>query len=69
MVERGILQAWDVGTYTCTVQMAGSMSTYLAGVKVSRNIADAEMVVGRSVAVAIFDAGNPSDMVVVGVYA
>ena len=69
MVKRGILQAWDAGTYTCTVQMAGSQLSYIASVKVSRNIAGAEMVVGRTVAVAIFDDMNPNDMVVVGVYA
>ncbi|TAK33759.1 MAG: hypothetical protein EPO21_11805 [Chloroflexota bacterium] len=68
MVRRGVLQVWDVGTYTCTVQMAASLGQYLAGIKVSRAIAGAEMVVGRSVAVAVFDEGNPTDAVVVAVY-
>ena len=68
MISRGTLKAWDAVTYTCTVQMVGSLGQYLSGVKVSRAIAGVEMVVGRSVAVAIFDAGNPTDAVVVAVY-
>ena len=68
MVKRGVVRSWDAGAYTCTVQMAGSLSVYLSGVKVSRAIAGAEMATGRSVAVVIFDESNPVDAVVVAVY-
>lgn len=57
MVERGVLLAFDAATYTATVRYAGSLSSVVAGVPVSRAIASAELVVGRRVAVALFDAG------------
>jgi hypothetical protein len=67
-IERGTLVAFNSGSYTATVRLAGSLSSVVAGVPVSRGIASAEMVTGRRVAVAIFDAGNPVDAMVIGVY-
>ncbi len=68
ILERGTLLAFSSGAYTATLQMAGSLTTGAVAVPVSRGIASAEMVTGRRVAVAIFDAGNPVDAMVVGVY-
>ena len=45
-----------------------SLSSVVADVPVSRAIAAAEMVVGRRVAVALFDASQPLDAMVVGVW-
>jgi hypothetical protein len=67
-IKRGILQSFDSGTYVATVAMAGSISTWLDGLPVSRAIADTEMVAGRRVAVIFFDASNPNDAVVCAVW-
>jgi len=40
----------------------------VSAVPVSRGIASTELQAGRRVAVAIFDAGNPVDAMVIGVY-
>ncbi len=68
MLERGVLLAFSSGSYTATVRFAGSLSSVVASVPVSRGIASAELTVGRRVAVAIFDAGHPVDAMVVGVH-
>ena len=67
-LRRGTVRAFDSGTYRATVQLAGSLATYLEAVAVARNIAGAEMIVGRSCAVALFDPANPGDAVVVAVW-
>ncbi len=68
MLERGELIAFDGTARTATVRFAGSLSSVVAGVPVSRAIAPGEMVTGRRVAVALFAAGDPADAMVVGVY-
>ncbi len=67
-IRRGVLQAFDSGTYLATVAMAGSLGVWLSGLAVSRGIADTEMVGGRHVAVIFFDASNPNDAVVCAVW-
>lgn len=67
-LQRGVLKSFDSGTYLASVQLAGSLSVWLAGISVSRGLPAAEMVAGRSVAVAFFDPANPTDAVVVAVY-
>jgi hypothetical protein len=67
-IHKATIKSFDSGAYTATVQIAGSLSTYLSGVKVARNIASGEMTAGRSCAVLFFDGGNPSDAVVIGVW-
>lgn len=68
VTERGELLAFDAGSYLATVRMAGSLSSVITGIAVSRGIAAAQLVVGRRVAVARFDAANPLDAMVVGVF-
>lgn len=68
VLEHGILRGYDAGTHTATVQITGSLASYLGGVKVARNIASAEMVAGRSCIVAFLDAANPEDGAVIAVY-
>lgn len=68
-IRRGIIKSFDLGTYKATVQVAGSLSVWLDGVAVARNIPSAEMVAGRTCAVAFFDDANPQDAVLVAVYA
>lgn len=67
-VRKGVVKAFDAGTYKATVQVAGSLSVWLSGVAVARNIAVGEMVAGHGCAVLFFDAANPQDAVVVAVW-
>ena len=65
---KGILKAFDSGTYTATVQVQGSLSVWLENVPVNRGLPIAEMVAGRNVSVQFHEAGNPDDAVVVAVW-
>jgi hypothetical protein len=67
-IRRGVLKAFDGTSYTASVQIVGSLSVWLTGVPVARNIASAELVVGRKVAVLLFDDSNPQDGVVAAVW-
>jgi hypothetical protein len=67
-IRQGVLKAWDAANYLATVQLTGSLQLWLTSVPVSRNIASAEMTVGRNVAVALFDPSNHTDAVVFAVY-
>ena len=67
-IRKGIVKGFNAATYKATVQVAGSLSVWLEGVSVARNISSAEMVVGRECAVIFFDEANPQDAVVVAVY-
>lgn len=68
IVERGELVDFAPGDYTATVRFAGSLSSVVPEVPVSRGIDAAELVTGRRVAVALFDLGTPTDAMVVGVW-
>jgi hypothetical protein len=50
------------------VQLLGSLSVWLEGLAVARNIPAAEMVVGRNCALIFFDEANPNDAVLVAVW-
>lgn len=67
-VRQGTLKAFDNVNWLATVQVAGSLTQWLRSVPVSRSIAAAEMTAGRKVALALFDATNPSDAVVFAVW-
>ncbi len=68
MLKKAILKYWYPASYTATVQISGSAKAYLEGVKVARNIASAEMIAGRNLAVLFNDKSNPADAVVISVY-
>jgi hypothetical protein len=67
-MQRGTLLSFDAASYEAEVQFAGSLSSVVAAVPVSRAIASAELTVGRRLAIALFDAANPTDAMVVGVH-
>jgi len=67
VISVAVLKTWDNATYKAGVQLVGSLTTYFDDVNVARNIADADMVIGRQVIVAIPE-DNPRDAVVVAVY-
>ena len=54
--------------YEATVQLTGSYKDYLKKVTVARNLAAAEMALGRKVAVLFFYEHNPKEAVVIAVY-
>jgi hypothetical protein len=64
----GVLKAWDAVGWLASVQLTGSVASWVKALPVSRGIASAEMVVGRKVAVVLFDPTNPADGVVVAVW-
>ena len=68
MIRRGILKEFDSETYLATVQMIGSLPTYLHGIPVSRGIAADQMVVGRSVLIYFGVPGGPASAVVIAVW-
>ncbi len=68
-MKKGILRAFDAGSYTASVELLGSRRLFLTGLAVSRGLPSAEMTAGRMVGVAFFDESNPADAVVIAVYA
>ena len=68
-MRKATVKSFKASTYRATVQVAGSLATWLADVPVARNIPVAEMVADRSCAVLFFDPAVPADAVVVAVYA
>ena len=67
-IRHATLRSFDAGTHTATVEYAGSISVWLSGVPVARNIAGAELVAGRHCAVLQFDPSNPQDAVLAAVW-
>jgi len=68
-LRRGVVKGFDSGTYKATVQIAGSLSVWLEGIPVSRDIPSGEMVSGRNCSVIFFDdLTNPADAVLVAIW-
>ena len=67
-VIKGILNSFNTGNYTATVQISGSDKVYLNGVAVSRNIPVEEMVPGRNLVIVFFDNFNSKEAVITGIY-
>jgi hypothetical protein len=67
-MRKGVLKSFNAGSYTATVQLAGSYKVYLDDIAVARNVPSGEMAAGRNVAVIFFDEHNPGEAVVVAVY-
>ena len=67
-IRRGTLRSFNSGSYTATVEIAGSIAVWLSGVPVARNIAGAELTAGRNVVILQFDAANPQDAVLTAVW-
>ena len=67
-IHKATIRSFDADANTATVQITGSLATWLADVPVARNIPAAHVIDGRTCAVLFFDASNPSDAVVLAVY-
>jgi hypothetical protein len=68
-LKKAELKSFNSGSYTASVRVAGGYKVYLEDIAVARNIAAAEMVSGRRVAVIFFEENSPRDAVIVAVYA
>jgi hypothetical protein len=67
-IRKAELRSFNSGSYTATIRIAGGYKVYLEDLNVARNLAAAEMVTGRNVAVIFFDDNSPKDAVIVAVY-
>ena len=67
-IKKGTLRSFDSGSYTATIEIAGSGKSFLQGVLVARNIPTSEMINGRNVLVVFMDEHNTKDAVVAAVY-
>ena len=65
---KATIRSFNADDYTATVQISGSLATWLDGVPVARNIAARHLTEGRACALVFFDASNPADAVVLAVY-
>lgn len=68
LLKKGVLRSFNSGNYTATVRLASSYKVYLEDIAVARNLPTAEMIIGRKVAVTLFDEHNPKEAVVIAVY-
>ncbi len=67
-IRKAILKAFDAATWTATVQIMGSLSTYLESVPVAEDLDETLLVAGSTVAVVFLDDSNPTDAAVAFVY-
>ena len=67
-VVKGILNSFNSGNYTATIEESGSDKVYLSSVTVSRSIPAGEMIPGRNLGLVFFDDFNSKEAVVTGVY-
>jgi len=67
-LSKAVLKSFNAGSYTATIQIAGSHKVYLEEVTVARNLPVTEMIAGRKVAVVFFDAYNAKEAVIIAVY-
>ncbi|MHB8104659.1 MAG: hypothetical protein ACYDG5_03875 [Dehalococcoidales bacterium] len=68
ILKKAELKSFNATNYTATVRLAEGYKVFLEDVTVARNLASAEMVAGRKVAIIFFDENNPQEAVVTAVY-
>lgn len=67
-IHKAVLKTFDPVAYKATIQVEGSLKTYLEDITVARSISAAEMVAGRKLAVVFFDEHNAREAVITAVY-
>jgi hypothetical protein len=67
-IKKAEIKSFNATNYTATVRLAEGYKVYLEDVTVARNLASAEMIAGRNVAVLFFDENSPKEAVVIAVY-
>ncbi|WP_069801473.1 hypothetical protein [Thermogemmatispora onikobensis] len=68
-IRRGIIQAFNPGTYQAAVLLFEATSHMLQGVPVANSLDGSSSLVGALCAVLFFDEHNPQDAVVIATYA
>lgn len=64
-IYKAIIKAFDAATYTATVQIVGSIPSYLTGVPVAHHLRANLLAPGAKCGVLFFDETNPTDAAVV----
>ena len=67
-IRRGVVTAFDQGTYRAAVQLVGSREVTLTEVPVNKGLTAAAVTVGSSCAVVFLSPHDPKDVVVVAVW-
>jgi hypothetical protein len=67
-IRRGIIRAFNSGTYLADVQIVGSVATVLTGVPVAKEIRADLLTSGTKCGVLFFDETNPADGCVAFIY-
>jgi len=67
-IRRGVVRGFDEGERTATVELVGTVTTYVPGLPVATHVPSGDLVDGAKAVVILFDCHNPADSVVVGVY-
>jgi hypothetical protein len=67
-IKRGILKAFDVSSYTASVQLMEATSYALGGIPVVNNVDGSSAIIGAWCAVLFFNDNNPQDAVVIAVF-
>lgn len=67
-IRKAAIRTFDATAHTATVQIAGSLATWLEAVPVARNIPATDVTQGRHCAILFFDPANPTDAVILAVY-
>lgn len=67
-IHKATVRTFDADAHTATIQITGSLATWLEAVPVARNIPPSAVTQGRHCAVLFFDNANPTDAVVLAVY-
>jgi hypothetical protein len=68
-IVKGIVKTYNAVTHTADVLIIGASYTYLSGIKVATNLNPAEMITNRTVAVLYLSQNNPTDCVIIAVWA
>ncbi len=68
-IKRGIIQSFNASAYTVSVLLLEATSTALVGVPVSNMVDSTSCLAGALCAVLFFDEHNPTDAVVIAVFA
>ena len=67
-IKRGILQSFNVSTYTANVLIVEATNYVLASVPIATSIDSSSAIVGAACAVLFFDESNYTDAVIIAIY-
>lgn len=65
---KAVIKTFDAATYKATVQLTGSLSTYLDGVRVAKHIGAELLTAGAKCSITFLDPSNPDDAYIPAIY-